>query len=311
MISKARQKDLYKQGYRIVGNHSSVKVCLWTKKALRNEDTCYKHKFYGIKSWRCIQMSPSFCCDQRCLFCWRDINFTPTKWDFPVDDPKTIIDGCIKEQIKYLQGFGGNPKTDRKRFAEVKSPLHVAISLISEPTFYPKLPELIKELHKRKITSFLVTNGTNPEMLKKLLNQKIYPTQLYITLPAPNEDIYNKVCNPLIKDNWGNIIKSLKLLKKFKRGTLRLTLVKDYNMINPEEYSKLIKLSNPKFIELKAYMWVGYSRKRLGIENMPLHSDIKKFSKKIEKLTDYKTIDEKENSRVVLMMKKDIGRKIK
>lgn len=243
-------------------------------------------------------------CSQRCDWCWRDIGWTVSRWQGRVDSPEFIIDGCIKEHEKYLHGFGGNRKTDKKRYREAMQPLHFAISLSGEPTMYPKLPELIQELHKRKTTSFLVTNGTNPTMLKKLSDKKIYPTQLYITLPAPNKLIYTKTCNPLNKNNWDNIIKSLKLLKKFPRSTIRLTLVKNYNMVNPKEYAKLIKIANPKFIEAKAYMWVGYSRQRLQQENMPLHSEIRDFAEKVGKLIDYRIIDEKENSRVVLMMKK-------
>ncbi len=38
---------------------------------------------------------------------------------------------------------------------------------------------------------------------------------------------------------------------------------------------------------------------------MPLHTEIREFGKKIEKLTGYKVIDEKENSRVVLLARED------
>ena len=84
-----------------------------------------------------------------------------------------------------------------------------------------------------------------------------------------------------------------------------MTLVKDINMNNPEGYAKLLKDAKPDFIELKAYMWVGYSIERLSIENMPRHPEIKEFAEKITKLTNLKIIDEKTNSRVVLLMEKD------
>lgn len=308
MLTKTRIKDLEKQGYRIIGNHSAIKVCHWTKKCIKNEDVCYKNTFYGIPTHRCIQMTPSFCCNHRCVYCWRDIDFTPTKWNFPVDDPKTIMDNCIKEQIKYLQGFKGNPKTNKQKFIEAQSPSQVAISLSAEPTFYPKLPELIKEIHKRKMTSFLVTNGTNPAMLKKLINQQ--PTQLYITLPAPDKETYLKTCNPLIKDGWEKINQSLLLIKKFKRNVIRLTLVKNINMIKPEKYAALIKKYKPMFVECKAYVWVGYSRQRLEINNMPRHPEVKQFAAQIAKAAGLKIIDEKKESRVVLLAKKDFKARI-
>ena len=313
MIPELKKKDLEKQGYRLVGNHSSIKVCLWTKKCIRNEDVCYKNTFYGINSNRCVQMTPSlFFCNHRCLHCWRDIDFTLPKWKGPVDSPKDIIDGCIKEHVKYIQGFKGNPKTNKKNFRDALKPLHFAISLSGEPTFYPKLSELIKELRKRKISSFLVTNGTNPAMLKKLLEKKTQPTQLYLTLPAPDEKTYKKVCRPLLKDGWKKILLSLKLIKKFRRSVIRLTLVKNLNMTKPEKYAELIENSKPKFVEAKAYMWCGFSKQRLAIENMPRHHEIMEFAKKIQENSSYKIIDEKENSRVVLLMKKDFkGRKLK
>ena len=51
MINKEKaKKNLEKQGYRVVGNNSAVKICNWTKKSLTDKGVCYKEKFYGIKS---------------------------------------------------------------------------------------------------------------------------------------------------------------------------------------------------------------------------------------------------------------------
>lgn len=73
-------------------------------------------------------------------------------------------------------------------------------------------------------------------------------------------------------------------------------------MIEPENYAKLIKIAFPNFIEVKAYMNIGFSRDRLKRENMPSHLEVKNFTKKILKnLKGYKMIDEKENSRVILL----------
>jgi len=304
MIEKEKAKDLYKQGYRIVGNHSAIKVCLWTKKAIRGEDFCYKQQFYDTKTHRCVQMTPALgVCQHRCLWCWRDIEFTKPKWKGKGDNPKFIVDECIKANIKYLQGFGGSKKTDMKKFKEINKPQQFAISLSGEPTIYPKLPELILELKKRKINQFIVTNGTNPSMLRKLLDNKTQPTQLYITLAAPDEETYIKCCRPLIKNGWKKINQSLELLKNFKRNVIRLTLVKNLNMKSPKKYAELIKKYKPSFVEAKAYMWVGYSKTRLKQENMPTHKEILDFARKIAEYSGYKIIDKKEESRVVLLSK--------
>ncbi|VVB78505.1 S-adenosyl-L-methionine-dependent tRNA 4-demethylwyosine synthase [uncultured archaeon] len=105
MISKKLKESLLKQHYRIVGKHSSVKICEWTKKSLINKGVCFKEKFYGIKSHRCCQMSPSTVfCQNKCLHCWRAIELTDgKKMDSKIiDNPKEIINGCIEAQRKLL-----------------------------------------------------------------------------------------------------------------------------------------------------------------------------------------------------------------
>ena len=303
---------LEKQHYEFAGEHTAVKVCSWTKKSLRDEGFCYKEQFYNIKSHLCCQMSPAInFCSHSCTFCWRPLEFNLGFKFNAQDKPKNIIDNCIKAQRKKISGFLGNKKINKDKFKQAQNPKHFALSLSGDATFYEFLPQLIQEIHNKGMTSFLVTNGTNPEMLKKLLDEKAQPTQMYITLPAPDEEIYTKTCSPLIKDGWKKINSSLELLCKFKRNAVRLTLVRNLNMINPEKYGALIKKFKPLFVEVKAYMAVGYSRERLGLEYMPRHHEIVEFAEKICKHsgeTDssrYKIIDEKELSRVELLMKED------
>ena len=49
----------------------------------------------------------------------------------------------------------------------------------------------------------LDANGNNPEMLRKILKHP--PTQLYITLPAPDEETFIEMCKPSKKDAWKNL----------------------------------------------------------------------------------------------------------
>jgi tRNA wybutosine-synthesizing protein 1 len=44
----------------------------------------------------------------------------------------------------------------------------VAISLTGEPTLYRHIDELIRIFHKKGLTTFLVSNGTNPSALARL-----------------------------------------------------------------------------------------------------------------------------------------------
>lgn len=301
MFSEENRAVLYKQGYRFVGNHSAVKTCLWCRNSISNKGECYKCLFYGIPSWRCVQMTPSLgFCPLRCQWCWRDISYAEKEWHGPVDGPKEIIDGCIREHKELLMGYKGYEKVNKKRFEEAMNPTQFAISLSGEPTLYPKLPEMIDELRKRKITSFVVSNGTQPEMIKKLIKHQ--PTQMYITLPAPNEEIFLKSCTPLEGINyWKKIMESVSLLKKFNRSVIRLTLARGINMINPEEYAEIISKAKPNFVELKAYMALGFSRKRVGVKGMPTFPEIMDFSEKVNNSLGYNLIGSSEQSRVVLL----------
>lgn len=284
------------KGYQIVGNHSAVKTCLWLKKSLKDRGSCYKQKFYGIKSHRCLQMTPALVCNQNCIYCWRPLELLK---DFKGwDSPEFIVEECIKAQRRLLSGFHGTEGVNKKKLAEAYEPNQVAISLIGEPTLYPRLPELIDCFNKKGFTTFLVTNGTNPEML-----EKCNPTQLYVSLTAFDEQSHLQLNRP-VKSNWEKIMKSLEVLRDAKsRTVLRLTLIKGYNMQDNaiEKYAELIKKASPDFIEAKAYMFLGYSRLRLKYENMPEHEDVLDFSKKLSEKCGYKIRDEAKASRVVLL----------
>jgi len=314
MITADVKLILKKQQYEIVGNHSRVKTCHWTKSELRGEGGCYKSKFYGINSHQCIQMTPTFVCNNACVFCWRDLRYhTQPAMENGVDDPSDIVEGTIEAQRMLLSGFGGNENTSRDKFEMAMNPKHVAISLDGEPTLYPRLAELIKEYRKKNFSTFVVSNGLLPERIEKLMEEP--PTQLYISVDAPNEGLFNIIDRPIIKDAWQGLYRTLSLLPKLRekmRTVLRFTLIKGMNMAHAEQWAEIIKLSNPMFVEVKAYMWVGMSRERLEQANMPLHEEVKEFAAEIAKHADYRIIDEHEPSRVVLLMKGDFeGRVMK
>jgi len=300
-------KRLQNAGYKVIGNHkhSAVKLCLWARKSIRTGEKqfCYKQKFYGIKSHRCLQMTPSLpFCSLRCAFCWRDTSITYPKWVDGMDEPKDIIEDSIKAQRELLSGLGGVSHS-KKHLKEALIPKHAAISLAGEPTIYEKLSQLIEEFHKRNMTTFLVTNGTFSERLEKL---ETLPTQLYVSLCSNSKEMMSKVQKPLIPDAWESLNRTLELLPNLKtRKVIRLTMIKNFNMIEPEKYAKLIEKALPHFVEVKAAMSVGFARlqDRLKYEDMPLHKEIKEFSKKLADSLGYRIVDEKEDSRVVLLKK--------
>lgn len=296
-ISLSTKELLKKHGYHLAGTHGAVKTCLWLNKMLRNEGACYKSRFYGMESHRCIQMTPTLACNHRCLHCWRAVEMQaeiPQVWD----PPEKIVESCLAEHRRLVSGYGGSEVIDKVKWKEAFAPKHVAISLSGEPTLYPYLPDLIKEFHKKDMTTFVVTNGTNPQMI-----EKIRPTQLYMSLNAPDKDIYIKACSPL-GDTWEKIKKSLELLKgTHTRTAIRITLTKGVNMTSPEGYARLMQAAQPDYIEVKAYMHLGFSRKRLAPENMPSIEEVLVFSRQVAESMDYCIADESKGSRVVLLSK--------
>jgi tRNA wybutosine-synthesizing protein 1 len=296
---------LRKQKYHLIGSHSAVKRCKWLYEAIVNGRSCYKQRFYGIQSHRCIQMTPSlYSCTQQCLFCWRaqsgDLEATWDEMKNPSkDSPEDIVEGCFYAQKKILSGYNGNEKIDWRKFQEAQRPKQVAISLTGEPTLYEQLGELIYIFQQKSLTTFLVSNGTIPSKLSKLSHE---PTQLYISLCAPNEQVYKQVCRPLFSGAWAKLNETLDLLQSFRCPTvIRTTLVRKHNMCLIDEYTKLVEKANPTYIEAKAYMHIGFSNLRLGFDDMPVHREVKDFAAQLAENTGYKVIDEAPESRVVLL----------
>ncbi len=255
-------------------------------------------------------MSPNVYCQLRCIFCWRTWEHEPTNYLPKIwDEPKELVEESIVAQRKLLSGLGGVEDTDRKKFKEAQEPNQIAISLDGEPTMYPYLGDLIGEYHKKKATTFLVTNGLLPERLKEL---NPLPTQLYISLYGPDKQTHQKTNNPLTKDSWERLNESLELFPSLDtRKVIRLTMVKGVNMIEPKKYADLIKIAQPDFIEAKGYVFVGGSRQRLAIENMPTHDEIIRFATDLNSHLDYELVGEKKDSRVVLLSSGEKSTKLK
>ena len=296
---------LEKSGYRFTGKgDAAVKVCEWTKKSIRGEGFCYKQKFYGIESHRCLQMTPSVRhCTMKCVYCWRDTEITIPKWTGDAEEPGEIIDGCIREHKKLLEGFWGHEGADKKKVKEAQEPKHAAISLAGEPTIYPKIGEMIDEYARRGMTTFLVTNGTKPERLKKLERE---PTQIYVSVDTADKEMFERLNQPVIENAWEKVNETLELLPTLScKKVLRMTVVKGWNDKGFKEYARMAMKAEPDHIEVKSYMCIGHSRDRgLRLDNMPKHEEILEYAGKIAEEMGYKVADEKADSRVVLLSRK-------
>ena len=296
-----------------VADHSTVELCHWTKKSFRNEGTCYKHKFYGISTHRCMEFSPAgMHCENRCVYCWRPMEFYDSLAMEPerVAEPEEIMKKLMAERRKLIMGHYGDPNQDKQKLDESLLPSHYAISLSGEPTMYPKLPELIKYLKSLQETKsiFLVTNGQEPDMIQKLADEEALPTQLYLSTNAADQESFLKVNRPRYDDSWKRWNKTLDLLSSLDtRTVLRITLIKNWNdskeMI--PAFTEMFDKSNPHFIEIKSYMHIGRSTNRLEHENMLDMNEVRSFASGVTQYSNrFSVMDESEISRIVILQNK-------
>ncbi len=306
------QRDKWAKIYGIVGNHSAVHICSWTKTNIKNGPACYKRKFYGIDTHRCAEISPAAAwCHEACIFCWRPMEwYSRVTMDYDeVDDPKDIITGVIEQRKKLLVGFGGNPKVNKRMFKEAyeKWPSHWAISLSGEPTIYPRLAELILKLreHPETRSIFLVSNGQEPDRIWELKQKDALPTQLYISFSTPNPEMFKRVIRSVYRDGWERLMKTLNMLKDLNcRRVIRITLMKGINDDDQsiEQFANILNNIVVDYIEIKSYSYLGQSRKRLSYENVASHDHVKNFAERLQaRLKDYKIHNEDKNSLIVLL----------
>ncbi|KAI3332096.1 radical SAM superfamily-domain-containing protein [Xylariaceae sp. AK1471] len=287
--------SLTKQGYSIVGSHSGVKICRWTKSALRGRGSCYKYSFYGIASHQCMETTPSLSCSNKCVFCWRHgTNPVGTTWRWVVDPPELIFAGVKAGHYQKIKMMRGVPGVRAERFAEAMRIRHCALSLVGEPIFYPHINEFLGMLHAERISSFLVCNAQHPDELAALKAV----TQLYVSIDASNKESLRKIDRPLHRDFWERFQRCLDILreKRFKHRTVfRLTLVKGFNVEDEVEgYADLVERGLPCFVEIKGVTYCGTSTSAgagLSMANVPFYAEVTEFVTALDKKLKERGLD--------------------
>jgi tRNA wybutosine-synthesizing protein 1 len=280
MVTPSLAKSLTKQGYKLIGSHSGVKLCRWTKAMLRGRGGCYKHSFYGITSYQCMEMTPSLACANKCIFCWRHHKNPVGKgWRWKVDAPELLYEQAIALHRNMIRECRGVPGVSAERLLEADMPRHCALSLVGEPIIYPYINEFIDLLHKNRISSFMVTNAQFPDKIDELKPV----TQLYISVDAATKESLKAVDRPLFDDFWERFLSSIdSLAKKGQRTVFRLTLIKEWNMTEVHNYASLLVRGKPDFVEIKGVTYCGTSKASpLKISNTPFHEEVVKFTQQI------------------------------
>ncbi|KAF4556449.1 S-adenosyl-L-methionine-dependent tRNA 4-demethylwyosine synthase-like protein [Elsinoe fawcettii] len=280
-LSSPTYTALTKQGYTIVGSHSGVKLCRWTKSALRGRGSCYKYSFYGIASHRCMESTPSLSCSNKCVFCWRHgTNPVSTTWRWTVDPADLVFAGIKEGHYKKIKMMRGVPGVRAERFSEALQIRHCALSLVGEPIFYPHINELLGMLHKERISTFLVCNAQHPDQLQALG----HVTQLYVSIDAATKEGLKKIDRPLHRDFWERFLRCMDILREKRdtqRTVFRLTLVKGFNIEEEVSgYADLVERARPGFVEVKGVTYCGTSTSAaagLTMRNVPFYEEVCAF----------------------------------
>eukprot|EP01069_Polyplicarium_translucidae_P001222 Polyplicarium_translucidae@DN1580_c0_g1_i2.p1 len=223
-----------------------------------------------------MEATPSLACANKCIFCWRHHqNPVGTAWRWKTDDPRDIVEGFIMEHLKMIKPLKGLPDLDPSRFAAACRVKHCALSLVGEPVMYPRLNELLAELHARHVSTFLVTNAQFPDAMRRAPPC----TQLYVSVDGAEPSELKAVGRPLFTDFWDRYMESLDVLRlKEQRTVFRLTLIKERNMGHLQQYADLVERGQPDFIEVKGVTYCGTSSTSgLTIKNCPWHEEVLEF----------------------------------
>jgi tRNA wybutosine-synthesizing protein 1 len=211
----------------------------------------------------------------RCVFCWRHgKNPVAKEWKWEMDKPEFLIEQSISKHQDMIRECKGVPGVIPERYNDAFTVRHCALSLVGEPIIYPQINRFVDLLHERRISSFMVTNAQFPkelEMLKPV-------TQLYLSIDAATPESLKEIDRPVHKDYWERFLASIDVLRnKQQRTVFRLTLVKEWNMAEMQDYAKLIHRGMPEFIEVKGVTYCGNNKtSSLTIKNTPYHEEVRK-----------------------------------
>lgn len=176
---------------------------------------------------------------------------------------------CYSRELVLPEEIKKQPRISEKDFfdflKERKGLLEGVVLCGGEPTINKELPAFIKKIRKAGFLVKLDTNGSNPKMLEKLINDNLIDyAAMDVKLPRERyPEIFGK------KVKIGNIEKSIKILKQGKIDyEFRTTVVP--TVLNKEDILKIAhwikpakryylqnfrpeKTINPKFEKIKPY----------------------------------------------------------
>lgn len=158
---------------------------------------------------------------------FQSLNDWPGKVVFPI-----IIYGCnFKCPFCFVPHLFCQGKYEENILDKIKSldrNFYDAI-LISggEPTICPELPDFLMKIRQLGWPVRLFTNGSNPEILKKLIEEKLVDSIAMDIKHVKNSEKYTQVSG--VQVNLDDIEKSMKIISELEDYEFRTTLVKKFH----------------------------------------------------------------------------------
>lgn len=157
-----------------------------------------------------------------------------------------------------------------------------------EPTIYKDLPEFVKRLRDMSLSVKLDTNGTNPEMLQKLLKDKLVDYVAMDIKCQRREYLY------IVREEFDieNIDRSIDIVKLFPEYEFRTTVIPLFNESDFEKIGKWISGNGDEKTEkVKLYTLQQFSNKKtlnpayMNMTPKP-KEEIEKYGKIMEKYAE-------------------------
>lgn len=151
-------------------------------------------------------------CNFRCPFCHnRELVLTPEEYD---DIPFEFVEAYVKENAEFLDGI---------------------VVTGGEPTIHKDLPALIRRIKGLGVKVKLDTNGTDPDMLKDLIDAKLIDF-VAMDLKAPLDETYNELAGA--KVDIEKVKRSIRIIMESGIDyEFRTTMVPI--MLKPEDYERM------------------------------------------------------------------------
>lgn len=228
---------------------------------------------YGLQKISLIDYPDKICaviftqgCNFRCKFCY---------------NPELVLNNNQQSIIEQKEIF---------EFLKTRKKLIDGVCITGgEPTLHKDLPEFLDKIKRMEFLIKLDTNGTNPEMLKKLIQEKLVD---YIAMDIKTFlewERYKKIIGIDFPKIFSKIKQSIKIIINFSDYEFRTTVVP--NLVKQEDIISIAKqikgakryflqqfVLSKKMIDEKYKKIKPYSKEVLE----KMHEKAKKYVKKVE-----------------------------